>query len=428
MNANPPSAGDSAHAGSTTLSRDFARQTERLVEETSFVTGQAFLDRVVQRLSEALGVKYLFVGEVIGHGTRVRSLARAVDGALADGIEYPLAGTPCERVIGHDALFIERNAAALFPADVALVRLGIESYFGFPIVDGGGAPLGIVVALHNQPLAANETVRTWFQLFAARAGAEITRMRHDRERATSLRFEAMGMIAAGVAHDFNNILCSMLANAELARESAEGGSAELLDDIIATAEMGRRMLNRIREYSVAGGATRSPDVDLAALAKDACRTLAPLAASGVQLECTIDASTPAITAAREEIQQVVLNLVTNAMQAVESAGGTVAITSRVAQAADLAACDAPTNRTYVALEVRDTGPGIAPELLPRVFEPFYSTRRGRGGTGLGLAMVQRVVKAHGGFIHARSAVGEGAVFTVVLPAEHAPAGERRAAG
>ena len=392
------------------------RLTEELVQKTSTKVGQEFFDTLVLELSRTLGVKYLFVGEMkIGRGERVATLALATDGMLVPGIEYDLAGTPCAHVVGQSVCFVEHSAAALYPADVLLAQMGVESYYGFPILDQNRAPLGLVVALHDQPLATNRWMRTLFQLFASRAGAEISRLQYERSREASFRFEALGSIAGGIAHDFNNILGSILANAELALEDAEGSVRAGLLDILSAGQRGQQVVSQIREFSQAGGRSHQAGVNLSTIVEEVGRTAGPLAGPSVRLVISIGAGTPGVRGAAAEISQVLLNLASNALQAAGDAGE-VTISCRPATPADvLNACAAPDD-AYAAVEVTDSGAGIPESVRHRIFEPFFTTRGSRGGSGLGLAIVQRIVKAHHGFVNVRSAVGEGSTFTVLLPA------------
>ncbi len=209
----------------------------------------------------------------------------------------------------------------------------------------------------------------------------------------------IGTLAGGVAHEFNNLLGGILGTAEDALEDAGGALRESLDLIVRTARRGCAVTENLLRFA------RPPDprveaVDAASVARDAAALLAPEAGRrGVVVEVLAD-DVPPLRADPSELHQVVLNLLANAVT-FTPAGGRVEVSLRREGEDGI-------------LSVRDTGPGIAPEHLPRLFEPFFTTR-GAEGTGLGLAVSHRIARAHGGDITAANAPGGGALFEVRLP-------------
>ncbi len=393
-----------------------AATAEAIVEATAPLTGQEFLDELVEQLGRALGVRHLFVGELLGRSSRVRTLALATDGRRATGFDYDLHGTPCAQVVDNRPCFIEANAAGRYPDDLLLAEMGIESYFGCPLVDETRTPIGLVAALHVLPMPSNRAARTLLRLFAGRIGAEVMRLRHDRERAVRLRYEAVGALASGIAHDFNNVLVAVLGNAQLARDLVSGEATELVDDILAAGRHGQALVAEIRDYAGIGDGRRDEDVDLVALLDEVARAVAPKDERRGRLIVESEADTPRVHGSRLELARAYGNLVRNALQATERATGTVWLHAREATVSDLGHLDAQVRRRYAVLEVTDDGDGIPPEVRPRLFEPFFTTRKGQGGTGLGLAIVQRAVAAHGGHLALRSTPGVGTTFLMFLPA------------
>ena len=159
--------------------RERMRDLLRLVAEgTAAATGEAFLHTLTRTLAQALGVRYAFVGEFVEPAReRVRVLSFWNGLEQATPFEYALAGTPCARVLNDGLCVHERGVRERYPEDDNLARLGVESYFGLLARGADGSPVGPLVLMHGQPFRADEAVRQVLQVFAARAGAEIERLR-----------------------------------------------------------------------------------------------------------------------------------------------------------------------------------------------------------------------------------------------------------
>jgi len=217
----------------------------------------------------------------------------------------------------------------------------------------------------------------------------------------SERLAAVGTFAAGIAHQINNPIGAILLAVQYAQEVA--GDREQLDavlrDIAADARRCGRIVHGVLEF--ARGPTGEPGpCDWNAIARDSSRQLASdAAARGAGLRLELDAELPPVAGSESALEQVLVNLVQNS---IEAAAKEIVVATRV--------CDAG-----VELEVRDDGAGIADEDVDRIFDPLFTTRGARGGTGLGLALARGVVQAHGGSIEVRSRPGEGTTAVVRLP-------------
>jgi signal transduction histidine kinase len=167
-------------------------------------------------------------------------------------------------------------------------------------------------------------------------------------------------------------------------------------------ERTQRLVGDLRDFAAPGGSARGA-VDLRRGLQSTAQLVAHvLRQSRVELRLDLPPELPAVEGDARALNQVFLNLLKNAAEALEGRGGTVWVS----------ACQ---EGERVRVEVRDDGPGIAREAIPRVFEPFHSTKPAGRGTGLGLSISQRIVAEHGGSLELRSAPGEGASFTVLLP-------------
>ncbi|GAB6063786.1 PAS domain-containing protein [Deferrisoma palaeochoriense] len=235
--------------------------------------------------------------------------------------------------------------------------------------------------------------------------------RRERERARAQHLESLGVLAGGIAHDFNNLLMGISANLEAARRKVAPSDpayprlAQAEAACFRATQLTRQLLTFAR-----GGDPVRQTVHLAEHLEEWARF--PLRGSNVALDLRLAADLPPVDADPGQLEQVVTNLVLNARQAMPR-GGTVRVAA--------GSCTVEENEhpglaagNYVVLEVEDTGIGIPPEHLPKIFDPYFTTKQ--TGSGLGLATVHSIVRRHGGTVTVASKLGEGTRFRVYLPA------------
>lgn len=233
----------------------------------------------------------------------------------------------------------------------------------------------------------------------------------------SLRLQSLGMLAGGIAHDFNNILASIVGFGELAREQVEPDSdvARDIERALKAADQARRLVEQILRFGRHGSGARAP-IDLEQAVVGIIRIVRSTLPPGTELSVASDHSSTLVLGDETRLQQVVLNLCANAGKALGERQGAVRITL---ETVDLTA-DRPVSSQlapgkYVALSVHDDGPGVPEEIRDWIFEPYFSTRDGAGGTGLGLSVVRSIVEDHNGVISLEESE-RGAHFRVLLPA------------
>ena len=245
---------------------------------------------------------------------------------------------------------------------------------------------------------------------------------HRRELEAFLResqkMEAIGTLAGGVAHDFNNLLAVILGNLELAREEVGSGSGaqESLREMHRAALRARELVQQILAFS-----RRQPQElksqALEPLVRESLRLLRSLLPTGVRLNTQLHASDLQVLADGTQIQQVLMNLCTNAWQAMDQPSGeiTVEVDRTVVDAKQALHLDAIPAGAYARLSVSDTGKGMDESTRRRIFEPFFTTKALGSGTGFGLSVVHGIVKSHRGAIAVHSEPGHGSRFEVYLP-------------
>ncbi|HEX5738876.1 MAG TPA: PAS domain-containing protein, partial [Hydrogenophaga sp.] len=239
----------------------------------------------------------------------------------------------------------------------------------------------------------------------------------------SQKMEAIGTLAGGVAHDFNNLLAAILGNLALAQEDvgAHHPARESLGEIQRAAMRARQLVQQILTFSRRQTQELQHQL-LTPLVEEALGLLRSLLPAGVRLNVRLPSIPLPVVADATQVQQVLMNLCTNAWQAMNHQAGEVAVALRAVEidAAQALRLEGLTSGHYACLSVADNGPGMDEATMRRIFEPFFTTKPPGAGTGLGLAVVHGIVKAHRGAIDVSSKVGEGTRFDVYLPlAAHA---------
>ena len=240
----------------------------------------------------------------------------------------------------------------------------------------------------------------------------------ERQLLDAQKFESLGLLAGGLAHDFNNLLTTILGNASLARlklppDSPASGSLRFIEQASETAS---GLCRQLQAYAGGGPMVTKP-LDLPTTVQATAELLRVSLGANARLEISANGALPPIVADPSQLRQLVMNLVLNASDALGARPGTIRLTASLATITDtwLASARAGSELppgNYVCLEVADDGPGMAPNLQARIFDPYFSTKG--QGRGLGLAAVLGIMRGLGGALHLRSAPGQGTVFTLVF--------------
>ena len=252
----------------------------------------------------------------------------------------------------------------------------------------------------------------------------------------SQKMEAIGTLAGGIAHDFNNILGAILGYTELSQQQVPKGDklGTYLQEVHAAANRAADLVAQILTFSRRREHVQQP-TQLAPVVKETLKLLRGSLPSTIDISQHIDADCDPVMADAAQIHQVVMNLCTNAYQAMREKGGTLTLTLDEVELGTESSSDYLNLKPgrYVKLSVSDTGVGMDEETRQRMFEPFFTSKAEGEGTGLGLATVHGIVKSHHGYTHVDSSPGSGTRLDIVLPicvgagavaeAEKAPEGD-----
>jgi signal transduction histidine kinase/CheY-like chemotaxis protein len=250
-----------------------------------------------------------------------------------------------------------------------------------------------------------------------RFGLEEERERLQEQLLQSQKMEALGTAAGGIAHDFNNILAAIIGFTESVRGRAEKDSRDerILGRVVEAGLRGRELVKQMLTFARKTAYEKKP-LRLSGVIRETMALVRASMPAAVGITIKVDSESGLVMGDPNQIQQVLMNLCTNGADAMREKGGTLEV--------GLSDYSVPTAGEdiygirpglYMKLWVRDTGEGMAPEVISRIFDPFFTTKRAGQGTGLGLSVVHGIVKQHGGYVAAESESGKGSLFTVYLP-------------
>ncbi len=258
-------------------------------------------------------------------------------------------------------------------------------------------------------------------LTAARRAAEASEAQSRHVQ----KLESIGVLAGGIAHDFNNLLHVVLGNADIAtqRLPPDSPAREPLRDAIQATLHAADLTRQMLAYS-GKGTFVIRDLDLSREVREMGTLLRTAISKQAAIVWKLARDLPAISADPTQVRQVVMNLITNASDALGEEGGAITLRTALVDGASVGGSEPPAEGPFVMLEVSDTGCGMSSDTLQRIFDPFFSTKF--AGRGLGLAAVLGIVESHQGLIRIRTAPGEGTSFRVFLPAATSGAAPQQA--
>ncbi|MCX5830123.1 MAG: PAS domain S-box protein [Deltaproteobacteria bacterium] len=269
-------------------------------------------------------------------------------------------------------------------------------------------------AVIGETLADGRVVVTYEDI-TARKRMEEEKAGLEEQLLQAQKMEAVGTLAGGIAHDFNNILGVILGYAELAyNELLDTTRKAYLDHVITAADRAKNLVQQILAFSRHGEKDMKP-LAVAPLVKETMQMLRASIPSSIDIQVNVTREPTAVLANVSHIHQLVMNLCTNAAQAMRGMGGVLSVDLENVYVNQGCVLDLAPG-SYVRLSVRDTGPGIEEAVINRIFDPFFTTKKVGEGTGLGLSVVYGIVKTYGGGVTVESEIGKGTVFQVYLPA------------
>ena len=233
-----------------------------------------------------------------------------------------------------------------------------------------------------------------------------------------MKLQAIGTLAGGIAHDFNNILFPIVGYTELTMDDVpeDSQARQNLEEVLKAANRAKELVQQILTFSRQSSQERKP-LKVQYLIKEATKLLRATIPSSIEIECNIDESCGPIKGDPTQIHQIIMNLCTNAYHAVQETGGKLEVSLKEIYISYEQSLDRVGMKIgkHIVLTVKDSGHGMEPQVLERIFEPYFTTKKQGKGTGLGLSVIHGIVKSHGGDITVSSRPGKGSTFKIFLP-------------
>jgi len=388
-------------------------------------TGEGFFRQLAQNLSQLFEARYAFIGVIENADqAHVTTIAASENGKLVPNFNYSLKGTPCENVIGKRTCIYPDNVQKLFPEDGLLVEMGVEGYVGTPLFDVDGEPSGIIVLLDNRPLSNADHMKGVMEIIAARAAAELERLKADdllkrqrrhlqemvdsRTKALQATLKELEAFSYSVSHDLRAPL-----------RSIDGFSQAILEDYFDKLDvLGKDYLTRIRNNTqrmallidnllqlsrVNRKEMNMQSVNISNLVRD---TLKKFQEDNPKRQVQIKITPDIIMRGDAELLTIVIdNLVSNAWKYTEKKQQAVIEFGTENQ------------KGKPVCYIRDNGIGFDMKNASTIFGAFQRLHSAEDfeGTGIGLATVMRIIRRHGGNIWAVANPNEGATFYFTLP-------------
>jgi len=350
------------------------------------------------------------------------TIIRAVDGVCLDVNEgfSQISGWLREEVIGRTAEFtkiwVDPQDRVRFIDDISANGQTTNLEARFRLKNGD-----VITGLFSAKLIRLQ--EDSYIITITRDVSELKKAQKEKEELEiqlrqAQKMEAIGTLAGGIAHDFNNILAALMGYTEMAQFDIpkESPARQNLGQALKAAHRAKDLIKQILAFSRQTERELKP-IRLQAIIQEALKLIRASLPTTVEIHPDLKAESDLVLADPIQIHQVVMNLCANAHQAMQEQGGDlfVALSAIELNGQELAEHPEINPGSYLKLTVRDTGCGMAPETLERIFDPYFTTKARGKGTGLGLAVVHGIISDHGGSIKVASRLGRGTTFEILLP-------------
>ena len=398
-----------------------------IVVGTAATTGNDFFQSLVKHMAQVLRARYAFV-TTCDDQKHARTLAFWKGDGFGENFDFDVADTPCERVLHGEVCHYRQALQGLFPRDKLLADWQVGSYLGVPMLDRSNRVIGHLAILDDKPMEAGSRDIDLLKIFASRAAAELNRQKAEDELQAALeergrmreelarlvhlnRVSTMGELAASLAHEIKQPISAAMTDARtcsrwITRDhpdlaEAQAAASRVVKDVARASEIIGRVGSLFKKDSL-----RREEVDINELIQEMIALLRSEASKhSILIDSDFSVDLPPMMADRVQLQQVLMNLMLNGIEAMKSMNtpGKLKIKSQQDDSGQL------------LISVMDTGVGVPAEKLDQIFNPFFTSKP--EGTGMGLTISRSIIQAHGGSLCAIPNDGRGATFQFTLPVE-----------
>ncbi len=398
-----------------------------LVVGTAATTGSDFFHSLVQHMAQALRARYAFV-TTCDDQKHARTLAFWKGDGFGENFEFDIADTPCRKVLHGELCHHRQGVQGLFPLDKILADLQAESYLGVPMLDDSNRVIGHIAILDDKPMEADSRSVDLLKIFASRAAAELKRQKAEDELQAALqegermreelahlahlnRVSTMGELAASLAHEIKQPISAAMTDARtcsrwLTRDrpdlaEAQTAASRVVKDVARASEIIGRVRSLFKKDSL-----QHEEVDINELIQEMIALLRGEASRhSILIHSDFSLDLPPIMADRVQLQQVLMNLMLNSIEAMKSMNTPGKLTIKSQQ----------DDSGQLLISVMDTGVGVPPEKIEQIFNAFFTSKP--QGTGMGLPISRSIIVSHGGRLWAASNPESGATFHFTLPTQ-----------
>lgn len=406
---------DHVHNAQAVLDRERSN-IEAVIEDSGFQSMRLNLRRYEELLARLQILDRLPEAEAAAEYQATEAGLRELGAIMVAEAEDLVQG---ERVAVDRMLALSQR----IPLGILVLLIGVITYTAVVIRQQVLAPLNRMMKTTNRIAEGDFTpitpVRRYYDEFSHLAVAMNAMMIQLAHRHSLLvqahKLKAVGTLTAGVAHELNNPINNIMLTASGLQEDYDELTVDerldMVNDLVSESERAQRIVRNLLDFARESSVNLQP-IDPQRLIEETLRLATnQIKLAKVKVRGEIDANLPAIHGDFQQLSQVLLNIVMNALDAMPD-GGVLSISVRNPRGGD-----------KIAMEFTDTGTGMSEQVLANVFDPFFTTKSGAKGTGLGLSVSQGIIRQHGGDILARSTPGEGTTFTVELPVAMVPAAQ-----
>lgn len=437
------------------------QQLPDIIKSLSSTYGSAFFNELTLQLNKFIDADYTFIARLNAEKNTSTTISLVAKGELVDNFEYSLVATPCADISDNSVCIFPKDICNSYPNDQLLIDMNIQGYVGVPLHNSQGELMGIIVALHEKEITNQNMIVTVFELFAGRISAEIERTEKESElnlltksledkvieRTSSLiaalqqleltqkeiiakeKMASLGLLVAGVAHEINSPLGIAILGASIVEEASHKlnekfvsgtlskedltvGFTTILDSIKAmnfNLDRAAKLVHSFKEVAVDRSTDDIREFTVSTWLQELTNSLKPmLNKKSISLALVLPEQQVVITTCTSKLAQVLSNLISNASihgfpESIDNKNKLITIKIRELD-------------DKVHIVVSDNGVGINEENIHVLFDPFFTTNRNEGSTGLGLSIIRNIMTGSlQGSIDVNSRLEQGSEFCVILP-------------
>ncbi|MCV9387156.1 GAF domain-containing sensor histidine kinase [Reichenbachiella ulvae] len=431
--------------------RNQIKMINEIVSSDTYNLGDRFFETTVKKLNSSLDADYTFIGKVDPARIAIETIAITGKDQLLDNFTYLLHDTPCENVVGQTPCSYPEGITTLFPKDQLLIDMGIEGYVGVPLYDSKSNPTGIIVCLYKKPIEEVYAKESILMIFASRAGAELEHMKlfgeleqnkkelekkvfertkelkkkndalqkaneelkftlqqlksAQTQLVQSEKMASLGVLTSGVAHEINNPLNFIRGGylglkKELDVYHKDETINKMLECIGTGVDRATGIVKGLNQFSRSND-SHDEQCDLHTILDNCLIMMQNQLKHSIIVEKRFASEPIFFKSNVGQMHQVFINIFTNAIQAIDKKG-LIQISTRV-------------HKKMAEIEIIDNGCGIVKDNLPKVTDPFFTTKEAGIGTGLGLSITLSIIQSQNGKLKIDSEVGQGTRVNVSFP-------------